>query len=221
MAVKWTFKPEAVTIGTAQGVRQLPGEIQFPLLLEAKAIENPDAVQEWLKNNEAEIRRLQALHGAVMFRGFPMRSAEDFNTFVHGFNRPFITEFMGGGGPRKLILGPIHTSTETPANLSIPFHHELSYLPPSFTPAQLCFFCVIPSATEGETPVLPSWLLYEQIKSSNPAFVERLRQRRVRYIRKIADRSKCANTLQRCWQDIFSAETREDAERNAVRCGHD
>jgi hypothetical protein len=126
-------------------------------------------------------------------------TAQDFYTFFQatGYESG---SYLGGGGPRNIVIGPIHTSTETPANLNIPFHHELAYL--TTVPSKLLFFGEIPSASRGETPVLLSNRLYNRLVQQRPEFVAKVESLGIRYRRKILDRSKCANDYQRSMRVI-------------------
>jgi alpha-ketoglutarate-dependent taurine dioxygenase len=191
--------------------------LSFPLVLENKGLETISETKEWIETYGEEVQQLGAKHGAIVFRNFPMSGAEEFEVFVTSFNTDFKEDFVGGGGPRNRILGPIFTSTETPREFSIPFHHELGYLPYNLTPAALCFFCKLPASKGGQTPVLSSYALAALLQERESELVKRLETRKVRYIRKIALET---TGLQRGWKEIFSAQTRAEAEISAKNCGH-
>jgi len=135
---------------------------------------------------------------------------------VNAFEYEFGT-YLGGGGPRNVVLGPIHTSTETPPDVTIQFHHELAYLP--VNPRALFFFCEIPPAADGETPILNSNRVYERLKEKNPQFIENLVNKKVRYTRVISDHEKCDRKYQRSWQEMYDTQNREEAEKRARETG--
>ncbi len=58
--------------------------------------------------------------------------------------------------------------------------------------------------------------VYEQILKTNPKFVEKVKEKGIRYLRVIADEKNCNNDYQKPWQDIYQAKTREEAEKKLV-----
>lgn len=54
---------------------------------------------------------------------------------------------------------------------------------------------------------------------TNPTFVERLKDKQVRYTRLISDKSRCDHRYQRSWQESFATEDRQEAERKAKEVG--
>ena len=191
--------------------------VVFPLVL-TNSNGSIDSTVQWVSENKQRLEELIAKHGAIYFRSVGLQTPEDFYKFylATGYESG---SFLGGGGPRNIVIGPIHTSTETPPHLNIPFHHELAYL--STTPSKLLFFCDIPTVTLGETPILLSNILYERLKEQRPQFVADVEAKGTRYFRKILDKSKCLNDYQRSWQDAFDTTDREIAEKRAKEVGTD
>jgi hypothetical protein len=202
--------------------------IAFPAVLKPVEGEKPtpEATYNWVRKNGDLIESLCAKHGAVLMRNVGLHSAQEFHDLLVATGLKFgENPHVGGGGPRNRVIGPVHTSTESPAHFHIPFHHELAYIvnPPS----KLFFFCQIPSADApdkvgGETPILNSNRLLRKIEAALPAFVAKLKEKGVRYVRVIQDRANCGgDKYQKSWQDVFHAETREGAEAGARASGHD
>jgi len=104
-----------------------------------------EKAKKWISDNKEGLENRLTKHGAVLFRGFPINTAEEFNDFISAFEYSY-GAFIGGGGPRIVIVGPVMTSTETPPHITIPFHHEMAYL--SKYPSKLFFWCDVP-AKEG------------------------------------------------------------------------
>jgi len=64
------------------------------------------------------------LLGALLFRGFPVISASDFNTVVEAFGweeQPYL-----GLASRTKIEGRVYTANEAPVHQPIKFHHEMA-----------------------------------------------------------------------------------------------
>ena len=83
MPVSIVVEPASVT-----GQQTFYGEV-FPLVLQCRTSQpSLSAVVEWLGDNRDELKHLSAKHGAVLFRGFPLASPEDFDAFVAAFGLP-------------------------------------------------------------------------------------------------------------------------------------
>lgn len=195
----------------------------FPLMMDVSesvaslGVSRDDALA-WLREKKDWVQdELLAQHGALMFRGFPLKDIEDFKAFIDVFEWEFKERYVGGGGPRITLLGPIKTSTETPASFTIPHHHELCYL--THHPSKLIFFCKTRPDTQGETPLLYSNLLVQKAKEKVPQFVEQLEAKGVRYIRRLSDKQSCDFKYQASWQDIYDTSDRAEAEARARETG--
>lgn len=66
-------------------------------------------------------------HGAVLLRGFEMRTIEEFEKFVRSFSGVDFFNYAGGVSPRLALSGGVYTSTEYPPHLALALHNELSY----------------------------------------------------------------------------------------------
>ena len=79
---------------------------------------------EWAAANKKSLALELRQQGAILFRGFPIHCAEDFQDFVDALgieNLPYV----GGAAVRHQIYKGIHTTNESPPNQPIPFHHEM------------------------------------------------------------------------------------------------
>ncbi|OQU79883.1 hypothetical protein SORBI_3007G040301 [Sorghum bicolor] len=68
--------------------------------------------------------------GAVLLRGFPARTAADFDRAVDAFGYeelPYV-----GAAPRTNVVGRVFTANESPPDQSIPFHHEMAQVKDKF-----------------------------------------------------------------------------------------
>jgi hypothetical protein len=204
----WLFFEEHSVAGQ---VPSEDGSRRFPLCLRptealARTLKGPSDVSALLAEDGVAQGLLDLVleRGGLHIRGLPLSTAEDYLAFLTPFGMEY-GEFTGGGGPRGVILGPIHNSTFTPAHLSIPFHHELAYL--SHSPAALGFFGETPALSGGETPLLDSAQLVRLLWASDPAFITDLRAKGVVYRRKLEDArpTDAASTkaVQRSWQEAM------------------
>src|SRR5262245_26760245 len=62
------------------GTDYLDSDLQFPLVMRpiAESLDLP----QWAGNNRAELEGALGKHGAILFRGFKLRSAAEFERFV-------------------------------------------------------------------------------------------------------------------------------------------
>jgi len=112
----------------------------FPLVLQP--LSSSSSLQDtlnFIQSQKSQLEQKLIQHGAILFRNFPIKTVEDFYKFLLSFQWEF-GSYLGGGGPRNTVLGPIETSTESPPELKINFHHELAYL--TTPPSKLFFFGV-------------------------------------------------------------------------------
>lgn len=190
----------------------------FPLVYTADSheVKLPSLVQEY----KAVIECKLASHGAILFRGFDIPTPKDFNDVATSFGYA-PGEFLGGGGPRVPIIGDVFTSTETPPENIINFHHELAYLPT--WPRVLFFYSQLPATSGGETPLCSSNEVYTEVLKQLPDFAKKIESVGIKYKRTLTSlkNASYSNSYQRSWQDIFETDSRETAEQNARACGHE
>jgi alpha-ketoglutarate-dependent taurine dioxygenase len=208
---------DVVEFDSVHGQREY-NNATFPAVLRPKGDISKDRFIIWLAENIDLVNNLVLKYGVIIFRGFPLLNAEDFYDFLKPFNWEY-KNYIGGGGPRKNILGPILTSTESPPEFIIPLHHELAYL--NSHPSKLIFFCEVPPYAKGETPVLLSSRIVDRVRTENSEFYQALKTKHVRYIRTIDDRSQCKNEYQKSWQDIYDSDDKSEAESRARYTGTD
>src|SRR5262249_8351272 len=93
---------------------------------------------EWVGARRDRLDRLLLEHGAILFRGFPLRSARDFEAVALAFYGDLYGDY--GDLPREGISGRIYASTPYPHDQMILYHNESSHL--HRWPMKIGFFCV-------------------------------------------------------------------------------
>src|SRR5262245_21201155 len=142
----------------------------FPLALECQT---PSATlaqaTAWLSGHSRELTDRAFRHGAVLFRGFPVRTAEDFDAFVAAFGLPnFPYDESLSNAVRVNRTPRVFTANEAPPGVTILLHHEMAQTP--IYPTHLFFFCEQPAETGGATPICRSDVLWEKLKQRCPDF---------------------------------------------------
>jgi len=112
-----------------------------------------------------------------------------------------LLEYTYRSSPRTQVKGNIYTSTEYPADQSIPFHNEMSYT--RTWPLKIAFCALQVSTTGGETPISDSRRVYQLL---DPAIRERFERLGVMYVRNYSP------GLDLPWQNVFQVETPEEVE---------
>lgn len=118
--------------------QKLYNGIQFPLVLSPSPT-LPFTLSALTKTIEDQKQYLEALlrkSGAVLFRGFPVNTASDFNDVVEAFGFEELP-YVGGAAPRTNVVGRVFTANESPPDQKIPFHHEMAQVYSPLLPCNL------------------------------------------------------------------------------------
>ncbi|MGQ0554671.1 MAG: TauD/TfdA family dioxygenase [Nitrospiraceae bacterium] len=145
--------------------------------------------------------------GGVLFRGFPIESVADFDTFVRMIS-PDLASYEFGSTPRSQVHNQVYTSTEYPPHQSIPLHNEQAYT--AEWPMKIWFYCAQASSEGGDTPIADSRDVYRHI----PVRVrERFIEKGVMYVRNYG------NGLDVPWNKVFNTADRGVVEQYCRSAG--
>src|SRR5437899_5001081 len=106
-----------------------------------------EALLHWLRAHLDAVEAHVLHHGAILFRGFAVETAADFERVVRATGEDLLP-YVAGNSPREHVAGQVYTSTSYPAQYPISLHNELSYA--ARWPRRLFFFCEAPAAEGGE-----------------------------------------------------------------------
>lgn len=171
----------------------------FPCIIEPRAEDGARGLPALLEQDNKCFHELLLAHGALLFRGFKVSDASTFEAVARA-GTPNLVDYTGGGSPRSCVEGKVYTSTEYPANQDIPLHCEESYF--SKVPDHIWFFCEVPPAQGGQTPI---GKFGELINRLDDKLVERFRDRGVRYVYNLHG----GNGFGRGWKEAFLTEDRD------------
>jgi alpha-ketoglutarate-dependent taurine dioxygenase len=159
----------------------------------------------WAERNREFIEHSLLKYGALLFRGFNVRTPAEFEKCARAIY-PELLHYSERTTPRAQVSDWIYTSTEYPANESIAMHNELSYA--NRWPAKLWFFCQVAAAQGGETPIADVRRIYERI---SPEIRERFSRKGWMLVRNFGD------GLGLQWKDAFGTAERTEAENYCRR----
>lgn len=192
--------------------------VLFPIVLSpnpkiSKAVQLTEAI----KANRAWLDSLLHQSGAVLFRGFHVSTASDFNDVVESSGYEDFSYGVGGAGSRTKVVGRVYTANEAPPDQDIPFHHEMSHAP--VFPSKLFFFCEIEPGSGGETCIALSHVIYEKMKQKHPKFIEEMEQKGLIYSRVLGEESDPSSPVGRSWKATFMTDNKSVAEETAAKLG--
>lgn len=155
-------------------------------------------------------------HGALLWRGFDIASAADFEDVISTVAPDLGEEYLGTT-PRNRMGGRVHTSTELAGWYLIPQHIEMSFLPS--TPRQLFFACLYPSHTGGQTPLADFRRVWADLDDD---VRERFRQGGIRNVRNYdgpGSPRRFDPWKTKRWDAMFETTDRAEVERKAAEAG--
>jgi len=145
-------------------------EETLPLIIEAKNERSNEFLYSFLTNYPSELKRDLDKYGAILIRGFDVKSDDHFEKAVlnikgfQGIENTFMSEegrdHVNG---TKFVL---HTNTiyKTGGALKIPAFHTENYFTPD-VPHYICFFCLTPSNLGGETGIANMEKVYSDLNT--------------------------------------------------------
>jgi alpha-ketoglutarate-dependent taurine dioxygenase len=173
----------------------------------------------WVAENRERLVAEASATGTVMFRGFPLRSAEDFDRFVGAFGLPnFAYEDSLSNAVRINKTPRVFTANEAPPDVTIFFHHEMAQTP--IYPSRLFFFCEQPAVQGGATPLCRSDVLWERLQEKCPAFARDCEAKGLRYSNVMPAANDTASGMGRSWQSTLKAQTPAEAEARLSGLGY-
>ena len=145
----------------------------------------------WASRNRELIEEKLLHAGALLFRDFDVRTARQFEQFIESLSADLL-EYSYRSTPRSHVSGRIYTSTEYPADQTIPLHNEMAYS--ANWPMKLWFFCAVRPEHGGETPIADSRRIFSRVA---PEVRENFARKGVMYVRNYGA------GLDLSWQNVF------------------
>ena len=208
-----------ITIGNLEEARSYNGVDPFPLTLipgSDNDSNNVDKLSNWLKSSHDKIDNLLRKYSGILFRDFDIKNGEEFHKVVEALDYKGMP-YVGGAAVRTQITERVFTANESPSSENIPFHHEMAQTP--HPPTHLFFYCERPATTDGQTPLLKSHLVYENMIKQYPLFMAELETKGLKYVRIMPKEDDPTSAIGRGWKSTFNANTIEEAEAKLKELG--
>ncbi|BAZ54102.1 condensation domain-containing protein [Nostoc sp. NIES-4103] len=203
-----SITPKAVSLSGEQLIKTdyLQAGQEFPLVIQPNIAE-VDLIS-WAENNREYLETELLKHGAILFRGFNVKSVSEFETFAQTICSNLFAEY--GDLPRTGEGGKVYGSTPYPADKAILFHNESSHL--HCFPLKIWFYCVQAAAEGGETPIVDCRKAYQLL---SPQLREKLATKQLMYVRNFAE------GLDVTWQNFFQTTDKIEVENYCNQAGID
>ncbi|KAJ4363199.1 hypothetical protein N0V83_010319 [Neocucurbitaria cava] len=136
-----------------------------------------DAAISTIKSLQAQgslLSKKLATHGTLLFRGLPIKSADDFSRFAHAFGfSPH--EIIGIVVDRPLLAPNVAPANEAPKEVLIYNHNESPQVP--HAPEYIFFYSHRAPKEGGKTPISSSLELFHRAKEELPEFIDELAEK--------------------------------------------
>lgn len=173
---------------------------------------NLDKVIQWVNHHADDLTKQATESGAVLFRGLPLHTPDDFDQFVTAFGyENFEYRKSLSNAVRTNFTERVFSANEAPAEVTIYLHHEMAQTP--VFPSKLFFFCQRASESGGATPLCRSDWLFEAMLDQFPEFAAACESRGLKYTTVMPGADDAASGMGRSWQSTFRAEEKAAAEQ--------
>lgn len=192
----------------------------FPSVIQKQWGDNDMAsVSQWITTNLDELEQQLRYSGALLFRGFPVDSAESFDAFSASFGyASFTYQESLSNAVRINFTERVFTANEAPKEVEIYLHHEMAQTP--LSPDKLFFFCKAAAETGGATPLCRSDQLFSALLECEPKLANKFKDQGLRYTTTMPDQDDHDSGQGRSWRSTLSAISQEKAEEKLNELGY-
>jgi alpha-ketoglutarate-dependent taurine dioxygenase len=162
----------------------------------------------WARANQPAVMDALERHGGVLFRGFEMADAEQFEQAALVFADDLSGE--EGEHPRASAGGKVYSPVFYPPTERLLWHNEQAF--DQHGPSLIWFGCLRPADTGGESLVVDSRAVYRRL---DPHLRKPFEEHGIRYVRNYG------NGLGRHWRDVFRSADRDIVATHCRAAGYD
>jgi len=200
-----------VTLGTVDGAKN-----GLPLVVTPGAVKDAAALAGWLGAQADWTRAQLREHGAILFRGFGVKTPQDFERVARAVDPELKNEYLGTS-PRDALTDYVFSASELPGYYPIPEHCEMTFT--AHPPRRIFFWCdIAPAAPGGETPLVDFARVWRDL---DPAVRGRFEQRGIRIVRNYSGPAQQGRDLLQLkrWDEMFRTRDKATVEAMARREG--
>ncbi|HZD30062.1 MAG TPA: TauD/TfdA family dioxygenase [Candidatus Angelobacter sp.] len=200
------IRRQAVDLSHFNPIRESTTGPDQPLPLVMEPATDQVDLADWVRNNREYIAKQLHSHGGILFRGFSLKTPQDFEGVAVGIYNEIYSEY--GDLPRENAGGKIYTSTPYPEDKRILYHNESSHMNRWAT--RISFFCVVAAKEGGCSPVVDCRKVYQQL---DPAVRQKFEDKGLMYVRNFSD------GLDVNWQHFFQTTDKAVVEEACAKQG--
>ena len=173
----------------------------------------------WLQAESFDLKKNLSTSGVLLFRGFPVSSAEDFDSFSSAFNYGEFTYQESLSNAVRINKTPkVFTANEAPADVEIFLHHEMAQTP-SY-PEKIFFCCLSPASKGGETPVCRSDKVFNELSEKHPKWLSKFESLGLKYTTVMPPSDELNSGQGRGWRSTLSVYDEKEAEEKLKALGY-
>ncbi len=206
--------------------KKMEGQLNFDdgvfpsVVLNEGQFDSIEATNQWIKANLTELEAELANSGALLFRGFPINGAENFDAFSAAFGYPSFTyQESLSNAVRINFTERVFTANEAPKNVEIYLHHEMAQTP--ISPEKLFFFCDSAADQGGATPICRSDQLFNALEDEMPELAKDFENKGLRYTTHMPSKDDIHSGQGRSWASTLSVDSKNEAEEKLAELNYD
>lgn len=203
----------------------LPTQLTFSKSVFPAVVSNSQALttltqcEDWIQQNKAELENILRQSGAILFRGFPLDSAETFDQFSAAFGYPnFTYKESLSNAVRVNFTERVFTANEAPKDVEIYLHHEMAQTP--ISPNKLFFFCKNAADEGGATPLCRSDMLFNALQQKAPSLAHDFEHKHLKYTTQMPQQDDPESGQGRSWKSTLSVSSKQQAEQKLKELGY-
>lgn len=124
----------------------IAAELNLPIVQAGPEVAESKPLLALIAEHRAELLEQLRQYGAILFRGFACADEEYFSQVIEVCNLGRRCDTSDYDLPRTVLHNDIYTSSDLPAQVPLPLHHEK---PRSKNPPHNIYFCCVTPATQG------------------------------------------------------------------------
>lgn len=196
------------------------GDSTFPAIVENKSgFTTLEDCIAWVKANQAELEAALSHAGTLLFRGFPINSAETFDAFSAAFGYAnFTYKESLSNAVRVNFTERVFTANEAPKDVEIYLHHEMAQTP--VYPSKLFFFCKAAADKGGATPLCRSDALFTELQKQAPALAKDFEEKGLKYTTRMPGEDDANSGQGRSWKSTLGVDSVASAEAKLSELGY-
>jgi hypothetical protein len=182
-----------------------------------RLIEDLNEFVEWFSSRKEMFDQIAAAHGALYFRGFPLKDTADFQRAISHYPTNGLN-YTGGAAPRDQLSERVFEATKARKEYLLILHQEMAYL--ENYPRMVSFFCQKAPAAGGETTMADFRLLEDRLPRR---LWDKVEAEGVCYLRNFRDPDRPTSNLHglmhKTWSAGFNTDDPAEAEARARAMG--